>query len=169
MSRFAFLFVIISFNEVSLSSYPEALCSHFIPVILILSGSVLLILAVIGTYFNNRRDGKNGYIDHSKALWLKSLFCLPSYACYVWASCYTGKWIWCLLFSFFLVCSWFYLLFEGLWGWQISNDFWYRGEATGKNQANSDKLVKPLRQWVYIAIKLALILSSTFLYSKLFN
>ncbi len=108
------------------------------------------------------RDAKNGHINHSKALRIKIVSCLPTLA--ILASFSNWKWILAICSSTFLVGAFFMLCFEGAWGMKVANDFFYRSTAIGKNKATSDKIVQNLPKWLYITLKLLMVLFSMYVY-----
>lgn len=131
-------------------------------VILLIFAVLSFIGAVMINYYNNLRDAKNGHINHSKALRIKIVSCLPTIA--ILASFSNWKWILALGSSAFLVGMLFMLCFEGAWGMKVANDFFYRSTATGKNKSNTDKWVQKWSRGFYISVKITLVLLSMYVY-----
>jgi len=127
---------------------------------------ILFIAAVVICFYNNLKDAKNGHINHTKNLMrVKVPACTPSIVFFALAT--EARWIWALFFSSLLVGSWFYLLFEGVWGLKVYNDPFHKSTATGKNRGFGDKVVADFPRWAYITMKILFIIVSTYFYSKL--
>ncbi len=120
------------------------------------------IAAVLINYYNNLRDAKNGHINHSRALKIKIASCIIPVL--IVASFSNFRWIWALLTAIFLVGALFVLFFEGIWGIKVANDFFYRSTAVGKNKSETDQWVQFWPKWLYIAVKIAMVLLSMYVY-----
>jgi len=135
---------------------------------MIIIGFILLIVAVAINYYNNRRDALNGHINHTKAWKIKALTCVPSVVLFTISltsapfsvldiSLASGK-------SILLTGAWFMFLFNGMWGWKVAKDIFYRSTAVGKNLPWSDKVFLHWPKWLYILFMVALVTVATLFY-----
>lgn len=135
---------------------------------MIITAIISLILAVVINYYNNRRDALNGHINHTKAWKIKALTCFPSvvlFTIYI-ASAPLAVWNTVLASgkSILLTGAWFMFLFNGLWGWKVAKDWFYRSTAIGKNLPWSDKIFLHWPKWLYILFTLSLVTGATLIY-----
>lgn len=129
----------------------------------LITSIVLFIGAVLINLFNNLKDAKNGHINHSKAWKIKALSCIP---CILSLSSISNfKWLIALTVSAFVVACFFYFFFDMAWSLKVYGEPFHKSTATGKNKANSDKLVSNWPVPIIIAFKLLLILLSLWLFN----
>lgn len=135
---------------------------------MIIAAFISLIAAVIINYFNNLKDARNGHINHTKAWKIKALTCILPVALFTisltglrFAGWFTvlasGK-------SIFLTGAWFMFLFNGLWGWKVAKDPFYRSTAVGKNLPWSDRIFLHWPKIVYALFMVALVTVATLTY-----
>lgn len=132
-------------------------------IILLISGVILFIAAVLVCFYHDMKDAKNGHINHSRGLLIKIGACSLSGVCFALSSNFI--WIIALLSSAFMVASFFHLFFEMLWSVKVYSTPFHKSTATGKNKSGTDKDVEKLPMWAIIAIKLSLVLVSLYVYN----
>lgn len=130
---------------------------------MIITAILFFIGAVLLNDFNNLRDARNGHINHTRALKIKVVSCLPSIVLFALSSNF--RWVIALLSSTFLVGAYFFLFFEMLWSLKVYKVPFHKGTATGKNQSKTDNILEDWPIAAIIALKLALCIVSAWFYN----
>lgn len=133
----------------------------------------LLFVGVVICHFHDWRDARNGHINHSRGLKIKSAVSFLS-VCLFYYHIHTGpflpiwdqKWqvLWELVKSSWMTGAYFMLLFNSIWGLRVKKDIFYRSTATGKNKSWSDEIMDEWPRRVYIAFLLGNPILTTYLY-----
>lgn len=144
-------------------SHANIQCIFVISGILLFAGAVYLNLII-----TNKKLLKREYINHSKQWKTKAVTCLPCVACFS-AAIWQTSWWWPASISILLVMAWFFLMFDGLFGWKVANDFFYTGSAKGKAHAKTDTFLQSMPRVLHIALKLFLCFITTYMYVVFFD
>lgn len=135
---------------------------------MIAAAIILLLAAVVINYFNNLKDARNGHINHTRAWKIKALSCIFPVVLFTLSLTRAPQFNWSTLLasgkSILLTGAWFMFLFNGLWGWKVAKDPFYRSTAVGKNIAWSDKIFLHWPKGLYILFMVALVTGATLIY-----
>src|SRR5690242_11936219 len=102
-------------------------------------GVVFFVLALVGNLIYTDRELKRKSTINHKKDWLIKAFSLgPCVAMIFLARGDISSLTLKALLSTLLVMAWFWVLFSGIYGLRVANDFFFTGTAIGKDAALSD-------------------------------
>jgi len=134
--------------------------------IYILSGIALFIAALIGNLiYTDHELKKKSVISHWHDWEIKCISCLPAIFFFGIALDNVKWFIYGL--PFLMSAAWFWTFFDGIFGLSVAHDFFYTGTATGKNAANSDKILRSIPTFLQAILKISSCVITAYLYIKM--
>lgn len=130
-------------------------------------GVLTFILALAGNLIYTHRELlKKSTINHWHDWKIKAASVLPSITMFCVATENINLWV-KLSLSSVLVGVWWWTFFDGFYGLAVAKDFFFTGTATGKNAANSDKVLRSIPKWLHIFLKVGGCAVTLYLYIKI--
>lgn len=104
-------------------------------------------------------------VFHSKEGWLRAGLLIPAGVCLMAFrdQQHVFQW-WVTIEIVFLLGSWYWLLFDGIYNILRGFIFWFTG-SDDKDDAKTDNFLQSLPLWGHITVKLAGVAASTILYA----
>lgn len=130
-------------------------------------GVLTFILALTGNLIYTHRELlKRSTLNHTKDWVIKAASCIPPVLMFCLACINISSWLLKLSLSSVLVMAWFWVLFSGIYGIRTGDNFFFTGTQVSKNLAWSDRILKKLKKWMQVGLKLSACGVTLYLYIK---